>query len=82
MTQEEYAQRCRIYREEKAKDPASRYRIGKDMPKRLHSCLIPWEELDALSAAENAVTGGSVDYKQMDRNNVLTLPALLNSAKE
>jgi len=82
MTKEEYAQRCRIYKEEKAKNPASRYRIGKDVPKRIHSCLIPWEELDALSAAENAVTGGHVDYKQMDRNNVLTLPALLKSAKE
>ena len=82
MTEEEYAERCRIYKEEKAKNPASRYRIGKDVPKRIHSCLIPWEELDALSALENAVTGGSVDYKQMDRNNVLTLPALLKSAKE
>ena len=82
MTEEEYAQRCRTYQEEKAKDPASCYRIGKDISKRIHSCLIPWEELDALSAAENAVTGGSVDYKQMDRNNVLTLPELLRSAKE
>jgi len=82
MTEEEYAQRCHIYKEEKAKNPASRYRIGKDVAKRIHSCLIPWEELDNLSARENAVTGGSVDYKQMDRNNVLTLPALLKSAKE
>ena len=82
MTEAEYAQRCRIYKEEKAKNPASRYRIGKDIPKRIHCCLIPWEQLDALSDAENAVTGGSVDYKQMDRNNVLTLPALLKSAKE
>lgn len=82
MTEEEYAERCRIFKEEKAKNPASRYRIGKDMAKRLHSCLIPWEELDDLSARENAVTGGNVDYKQMDRNNVLTLPALLKSAKE
>ena len=82
MTEEEYAERCRIYKEEKAKNPASRYRIGKDMAKRLHSCLIPWEELDDLSAKENAVTGGNVDYKQMDRNNVLTLPALLKSAQE
>lgn len=82
MTEEEYAERCRIYKEEKAKNPASRYRIGKDIPKRIHSCLIPWEQLDALSDAENAVTGGNVDYKQMDRNNVLTLPDLLKSAKE
>lgn len=82
MTEEEYAERCRIYKEEKAKNPASRYRIGKDMDKRIHSCLIPWEELDVLSARENAVTGGNVDYKQMDRNNVLTLPVLLKSVKE
>ena len=82
MTEEEYAERCRIYQEEKAKDPASRYRIGKDMDKRLHSCLVPWEELDGLSARENAVTGGNADYKQLDRNNILTLPALLKSVRE
>ena len=51
--------------------------IGKDLGERLHCCLIPWEDLDDLSARENAVTGKSVDYKQMDRNNVLTLPELL-----
>ena len=82
MTEEEFSERCRIYQEEKAKDPATRYRIGKDIAKGIHCCLIPWEELDALSAKENAVTGGNVDYKQMDRNNVLTLPALLKSAKK
>lgn len=82
MTEEEYAERCRIYTEEKAKNPASRYRIGKDVAKRIHSCLIPWEALDALSKRENAVTGGNVDYKQMDRNNVLTLPDLLKSVDE
>ena len=82
MTKEEYAHRCWIYKEEKAKNPASRYRIGKDVSQRIHSCLIPWEDLDALSAAENAITGGNVDYKQMDRNNVLTLPDLLKSAKK
>lgn len=82
MTQEEFADRCRIYREEKAKNPASRYRIGKDVSQRIHCCLIPWDQLDALSEAENSVTGGSVDYKAMDRNNVLTLPALLEDKAE
>ena len=77
MTKEEFDSRCRTYLEEKAKDPATRYRIGKDVRARIHCCLIPWEELDELSARENAVTGKSVDYKQMDRNNVLTLPELL-----
>ena len=77
MTKEEFDSRCRMYLAEKAKNPATRYRIGKDVRARIHCCLIPWEELDELSARENAVTGKSVDYKQMDRNNVLTLPELL-----
>ncbi|MDO4483703.1 MAG: hypothetical protein Q4C54_04515 [Clostridia bacterium] len=67
---------------------ASRYaageaiRIGKDTQKRLHACLIPWEQLDDLSARENAVTGGKVDYKAMDRSNVLALPDLMRQAAE
>lgn len=82
MTGEEFRERCRIFLEEKAKNPATRYRIGKDLSARIHCCLIPWEELDDLSARENAVTGKNTDYKQMDRNNVLMLPELLKSAKE
>lgn len=77
MTREEFEHRCEVYRQEKAKNPATRYRIGKDVRARIHCCLIPWEELDDLSARENAVTGKNIDYKQMDRNNVLTLPQLL-----
>lgn len=77
MTKEEFDGRCRTYLEEKAKNPATRYRIGKDVRSRIHCCLIPWEELDGLSAREKAVTGKDPNYKQMDRNNVLTLPALL-----
>ena len=42
-----------------------------------HACLIPWEALDGLSRRENEVTGGSVDYKAMDRNNVLAVPDIL-----
>lgn len=79
MTEDEFHQRCRIYLEEKALDPKTKYRISKDVPARIHRCLIPWEELDALSAAENAVTGGKVDYKQMDRDNVSMAPNLLAS---
>lgn len=57
-------------------------RIGKDSDRRLHACMIPLEELDALSERENAVTGGHVDYKAMDRNNVLALEELLKKAEE
>ena len=79
MTREEFDTRCRIYTEEKAKNPATRYRIGKDLKTRIHCCLIPWEELDDLSARENTVTGKNVDYKEMDRNNVRMLPQLLKA---
>lgn len=81
MTREEFDTRCRIYLEEKAKDPKTRYRIGKDLTARVHCCLIPWEALDDLSERENAVTGKNTDYKQMDRNNVLMLPQLLRTDK-
>ena len=49
----------------------------KDVAKRIHSCLIPWEALDELSQRENAVTGGDVDYQDLDRQNVLALARLL-----
>lgn len=57
-------------------------RIGKDSERQLHACMIPWEKLDDLSARENAVTGGHVDYKALDRNNVLALSELLKKVEE
>lgn len=65
MPPEEFALRCRRYRE------GEKLRPAKDAERRLHACLIPWEELDALSAEENRATGGRVDYKDLDRRNVL-----------
>ena len=79
MDQETYARRCRQYQKEVAENGQSTLRIGKDMSLRLHACLIPWERLDDLSAAENAVTGGNIDYKAMDRNNVLAVPEVLSA---
>lgn len=77
MTEEEFAQRSKIYLEKKAADPNTGYRISKDVPARIHRCLILWDDLDELSAAENAVTGKNVNYKQMDRDNVTMLPQLM-----
>ena len=82
MTAAEFSQRSQIYLEEKAAKGMTRYRIGKDLQQRIHCCLVNWDELDALSARENAVTGGNVDYKAMDRDNVLMLPELISAAKE
>ena len=57
-------------------------RLGKDTRARLHACLIPWEELDALSEREKEVTGRQVQYKQMDINNVLALPRILKASRD
>lgn len=56
-------------------------RITRDPRRRTHACLVRWEELDELSALEGRLTGRQVDYKQIDRNNVLALPRLLGSAE-
>ena len=77
MGEAEYAQRVEAYRKDMQEKGSSTLRIGKNMAGRRHACLIPWEDLDALSRRENAVTGGHVDYKQMDRNNILALPDIL-----
>ena len=76
MTEAEFAARCETYLAQKAAGEKP-LRIGKDLSARIHACLVDWEELDILSQKENAVTGGRVDYKQMDRDNVLTLPLIL-----
>ncbi len=52
-------------------------KIAKDAHARRHACLVPWTDLDALSEKENRLTGRNVDYKQIDINNVLALPKLL-----
>jgi len=77
MTQEEYDARTRIYRQQKQETGKGKIRIGKNMEAKTHACLISWDALDQLSDQENAITGGNVDYKQMDRNNILLLPELL-----
>ena len=82
MTLQEFQERCEVYLAEKAAHGTTRYRIGKDLTRRIHCCLIPWDVLDALSESENKVTGGHVDYKQMDRDNVLALPELLRACQE
>ncbi len=77
MGEEEYAQRTAMYLREKEATGKGKTRIGKNLIGKTHACLISWDALDELSAKENAITGGSVDYKQMDRNNILILPELL-----
>lgn len=79
MPAEVYDQREQQYISEKSLYGTGKIRVGKDTVARQHACLIPWEELDALSRRENAITGGNVDYKQSDKNNVLAIAQLYNS---
>ena len=82
MSEEEYEARAAQWRREKEETGKGKTRIGKNLPGKTHACLIPWENLDALSEKENRITGGSVDYKQLDINNVMILPELLKIAEE
>jgi hypothetical protein len=71
MSEAEFTSRCEQYRRGEIT------RIAKNADDLTHACLVPWEQLDTLSKRENAVTGGQVDYKAMDRNNVLAVPDIL-----
>ena len=74
MGEEEFSRRCEMYRRGEIR------RISRNSEARTHACLTPWEQLDALSRRENAVTGGAVDYKAMDTANVLAIPDILRQA--
>ena len=76
MSAETFDARAKAYQKcvEKGTRPI---RIAKDSENRTHACLVSWDELDALSEKENAVTGRDVDYKQYDIKNILKLPEIL-----
>lgn len=81
MSQEEYDSRAEQYlAQRKAGRPT--LRVSKNMVKRTHACLIPWEELDALSEKEAAILGKKVDFKAMDTENVMAVPTLLAIRKK
>jgi hypothetical protein len=82
MSPEEYDSREAQYLYQKAHQITPLVRVGKNMEKKTHACLITWDELDILSARESRVTGKSVDYKQYDTDNILTIPQLLQKKSE
>lgn len=78
MPQEVFEKRCEKYRKEKNEKGSSRIKIQKDISERYHTCLVEWDELDALTKEYRTVTGDmKKDYKQDDRNNVLMVPKIL-----
>ena len=82
MPGEVWDRRAKQYQEEKTAGKTPEWRIGKDDVKKLQACLIPWDDLDELSRRENAVTGGHVDYKKLDRNNVLQIARVLSARRK
>ena len=73
MTDAEFHDRTEAYRQGES------IRIGKNMAGRTHACLIPWDELDALSEKEAAITGKRVDYKARDTDNIMAIPQLFHT---
>ena len=82
MPREIFDNKAEHYQECAAKGIPCSNRIAKDAEKRMHACLIPNEELDDLSRREKEATGRDVDYRQMDINNILIIPQILNAQKE
>ena len=82
MSDEEFESNAATWRRCQEEGIPSTVRIAKDTAARTHACLVSWDELDALSLKVGAVTGRTVDYKQYDINNVLTLPKILQAGEE
>ena len=81
MEKEEWEERAAEYKRQEFLGTEKKIRISKNSEDHRHACLVSWDELDDLSARENAVTGGNVDYKQMDRNNIIALAELVSDNK-
>ena len=82
MSRDEFCANAETWARCRAEGKPCSIKIAKNSEARTHACLIPWEELDALSELENSLTGRNVDYQQTDINNVLALPRLLRAEEE
>ena len=75
MNEAELLQRCEQYRRGEIEN------IVYNVVGATHARLVPWEKLDALSLLIGDATGESVDYKAIDRNNVLAIPEILRQTE-
>ena len=78
----EFVQRVKDQQKEINEHGESSISPTKDMQKRLHVCLAEWDKLDEISNAENAITNGSRDYKNYDRDNVDMIMELIKPKEE
>lgn len=82
MSEEEFQERAEEYRFAKANNLEGNKRFTKNQIAHTHACLIPWDQLDALSARVSEIIGEEVNYKQSDFNNILAVPNVLKLQKE
>ncbi|MBQ7485937.1 MAG: hypothetical protein IJT77_00390 [Clostridia bacterium] len=75
MNSSEYEERAKRYLSGES------VRVAKSTSAQTHACLVPWEELDALSARESEIYGRHIDYKIADRNNVLAIPDIIRKER-
>ncbi len=73
MSDEIIKEREKLFKE----DPT--VRVTRDSAKKLHACLVKWDELDELSRYETELTGKEIDYKKMDRDNVFIVKKLMDN---
>ena len=79
MSEEEFNANAERWRSLREQGTPGGFKISKNSEARTHACLVSWEELPALSERESAITGSRIDYRQLDINNVLSLPKLLRA---
>ena len=82
MSREEFESNAETWKQCEAEGKPCGIKIAKNSQARTHACLIPWDELDELSKKENRITGRNVNYKQIDIDNVLTLPKILQAEEK
>ena len=73
MDEKCWDERALLYLKDIAEKGKSDIRISKDSTSKQHACLVGWDELDILSKKENDVTGGKIDYKRMDYDNIIAV---------
>ena len=79
MEMSEFIQRVKDSQKEINERGQSSISPTKDMQKKLQVCLVEWDKLDEISKAENAITNGSRDYKNYDRDNVDMIMELMRN---
>lgn len=82
MSEEEFQQRAEGYKNAKENNLKANKRFTKNQSERTHACLIPWNQLDALSSRVSEIIEEDVDYKQINIKNVLAMPDVLRLQKE